>query len=229
MSMDRVTPAMVKSQRKTALFLALVGSIPLFVGKKLRQLVYRRLVGSLGHNVSFEVGIELAGAKGIAIGNNCQIWTNVSLNCWTPDSQIVLHDSVVIDRGTYLQPIGGCIEVKEHSYIGPYFCAAGPADIKIGKNCMIAAHSSMYANNHIFDDPDIPINQQGVTCKGITIEDDCWLGTGVRVLDGVTIGKGSIVGAGAVVTKSIPPYSVAVGVPARVISSRRKTAALTAK
>ncbi len=78
----------------------------------------------------------------------------------------------------------------------------------------------MYANSHNFSDPNIPINQQGLTCKGILIEDDCWLGTGVRVLDGVTIGRGSIVGAGAVVTKSLPPYSIAVGVPARVIDRR---------
>jgi acetyltransferase-like isoleucine patch superfamily enzyme len=52
------------------------------------------------------------------------------------------------------------------------------------------------------------------------IEDDCWLGDGVKVLDGVTIGRGSVIGAGAVVTKDIPPFSVAVGVPARVIKSR---------
>ena len=52
------------------------------------------------------------------------------------------------------------------------------------------------------------------------IEDDCWLGHGVTVLDGVTIGKGSVIGAGAVVTKNIPPYSVALGVPAKVVKSR---------
>jgi acetyltransferase-like isoleucine patch superfamily enzyme len=52
------------------------------------------------------------------------------------------------------------------------------------------------------------------------IEDDCWLGDGVKVLDGVTIGRGSVIGAGAVVTKDIPPFSVAVGVPARVIKTR---------
>lgn len=85
---------------------------------------------------------------------------------------------------------------------------------------MIASHSSLYANNHIFSDPNIPFKEQGVTTKGIVIEDDCCLGTGVRVLDGVTIGKGSVIGAGSVVTKDIAPYSVAVGVPARVIKKR---------
>ena len=65
------------------------------------------------------------------------------------------------------------------------------------------------------------IREQGLTTKGIEIGDDCWLGYGVKVLDGVTIGQGSIVGAGAVVTKNLPPYSIAVGVPAKVIGSRQ--------
>jgi acetyltransferase-like isoleucine patch superfamily enzyme len=97
---------------------------------------------------------------------------------------------------------------------------AGPGLIKIGKDCMIASHSSLYANNHIFADPNKRFREQGVSTKGIVLEDDCWLGTGVRVLDGVTIGKGSVIGAGAVVTRDIEPYSIAVGVPAKVISKR---------
>ncbi|MBA2748254.1 MAG: acyltransferase, partial [Tatlockia sp.] len=59
------------------------------------------------------------------------------------------------------------------------------------------------------------------TRQGVVIEDNCWLGYGVKVLDGVTIGEGSVIGAGAVVTKDIPPYSVAVGVPAKVVRSRQ--------
>ncbi|PSN10551.1 hypothetical protein C7293_27655 [filamentous cyanobacterium CCT1] len=87
---------------------------------------------------------------------------------------------------------------------------------------MIASHCSMYANNHRFDDWTRTINSQPLTAVGITIEDDCWLGTGVRVLDGVTIGRGSVIGAGAVVSRDIPPYSVAVGVPARVIEKPKE-------
>ncbi len=100
-------------------------------------------------------------------------------------------------------------------------CIAGPGDIKIGKDCLIAAHSGIFANNHIYSDPTQLIMSQGVTRQGIVIEDDCWLGSGVKVLDGVTIGRGSVVGAGAVVTKNIPPFSIAVGVPARVIKRRQ--------
>lgn len=87
---------------------------------------------------------------------------------------------------------------------------------------MIASLSGIYANNHNFADPELPIVQQGLSCQGIDLEDDCWIGSGVRVLDGVTIGRGSVVGAGAVVTANIPPLSVAVGVPAKVASQRGK-------
>ncbi|WP_288017905.1 acyltransferase, partial [Blastomonas sp.] len=113
-----------------------------------------------------------------------------------------------------------CIYIDEETFIGPGVCIEGPGNIKIGKRCMIAAHSGIYANSHNFANSLEPIKHQGVTRKGIVIEDDCWIGHGVTVLDGVTIGQGSVIGAGTVVNKNVPPLSVAVGVPARVIKSR---------
>ncbi len=71
--------------------------------------------------------------------------------------------------------------------------------------------------NHNYKDPSTPIYLQGETVSEITVEDDCWIGANVVITAGVKIGKHSVVAAGAVVTKSIPPYSVAVGNPARVI------------
>ena len=113
------------------------------------------------------------------------------------------------------------MDIGEETFIGPNVCIGGPGDITIGKRCLIAAHTGIIANNHKFNDLSIAIKDQGVPRKGIVIEDDCWLGHGVTVLDGVTIGRGSVIGAGAVVTRSIPPFSVAVGTPARVIKSRK--------
>jgi acetyltransferase-like isoleucine patch superfamily enzyme len=69
---------------------------------------------------------------------------------------------------------------------------------------------------------DRPIRDQGVTNKGIVIDDDVWVGSNVTFLDGVHVGTGCVIGAGAVVTKDLPPYSVAAGVPARVIDNRRQ-------
>ncbi len=92
--------------------------------------------------------------------------------------------------------------------------------IKIGNNVRIAPNVMIISANHVFDNPDIPICKQGMNVKPITIEDDVWVAGRVNIMAGVTIGKGSVIGAGSVVTKDIPPYSVAVGVPAKVIKKR---------
>lgn len=92
--------------------------------------------------------------------------------------------------------------------------------IEIGSNVIIGPYCIIHSANHTFDDIARPIILQGYEKKPVRIGDDCWLGANVIVLPGVTIGRGSIIGAGSVVTKDIPPYSVAVGNPAKVIRSR---------
>jgi acetyltransferase-like isoleucine patch superfamily enzyme len=105
--------------------------------------------------------------------------------------------------------------------LNPFCIILGYGGVTIGNNVRIAAGTSIVAFNHVMDDPDAPILSQGNKCLGIVIEDDVWIGTGVRVLDGVRIGRGAVVGAGSVVTRDIPPETVAFGVPARAIRSRR--------
>jgi acetyltransferase-like isoleucine patch superfamily enzyme len=121
---------------------------------------------------------------------------------------------VCFDQGVDINTAGeDCtIEIGDGSYLGPYVCMAGPGNIKIGKNCLIALQSGLYANNH---------RAYGLSREGIEIEDNCWLGTGVKILDGVKIGHGSVIGAGSVVTKDIPPSSIAVGIPAKVIKKSK--------
>jgi serine acetyltransferase len=160
----------------------------------------------------------------IVLGQGVSLGDHVRLDSDGRDSKITLSDGVSLDRGVDLRAHDrGCIEIGQNTYIGPYGCLAGPGRIKIGRDCLIASHTGIYANNHNFDDLTQPINVQGTTNQGIVIEEDCWLGTGVKVLDGIKIGKGSVIGAGAVVTKDIPAFSVAVGVPARVISCRQRS------
>ncbi|MGV6816472.1 MAG: acyltransferase [Thiotrichales bacterium] len=211
----------VQSDPKKALLLtALVGALPLSIGIRLREWLYRPLLGSLGKTAKIQPRVELIGLKQIYLGNRVQLWSNVTLSCWTGGSSIRVDDDVVMDRGIYLQGVGGRIEIGPRSYIGPYVCMSGPGNVTIGADCLIASHSTLYANNHVFSDPSVPINQQSLESSGIEIGDDCWLGSGVRVMDGVRIGRGCVVGAGAVVTRDLPDFSIAVGVPARVISSR---------
>jgi acetyltransferase-like isoleucine patch superfamily enzyme len=85
----------------------------------------------------------------------------------------------------------------------------------------IATHVVIIPANHVFTNPDLPICRQGLTCKGVTIEDDVWIGCNVTVLDGAHIGRGSVIAAGSVVRGRVEPWSVMGGVPARVIKMRK--------
>lgn len=112
--------------------------------------------------------------------------------------------------------------IGDKTYIGEYQnIRASGGIIKIGNNCNISQHISIIASNHNTA-KDININQQGWDKKktGVLIEDDVWIGANSVILPGVTIGKGAVIGAGSVVTKSIPEYAIAVGNPAKIIKYR---------
>ena len=91
---------------------------------------------------------------------------------------------------------------------------------EIGRYSAIGPHSAIMTYKHLFDDVSIPIKFQDLELKKVKIGEGVWLGAHVVVMPGVTIGDNSVVGAGAVVTKDIPSYSIAAGVPAKVIKKR---------
>ncbi len=199
------------------------GDIPsIFFGTKLRNIMYKIIFRKLGKSGYIQSGTEFINAKSISIGDRVYLFKNIRLDARGDNNHLYLSDEVALEQGVQIGAMDNTtIYIDRKTYIGPNVCIGGPGNIKIGKNCLIAANSGIIANNHIFTDIHQNIAEQGVTRKGIVIEDNCWLGYGVKILDGVTIGEGSVIGAGAVVTKNIPPYSVAVGVPARVIKSRK--------
>jgi len=115
---------------------------------------------------------------------------------------------------------GDRLEIGDNSGIGQSSRICGP--VAIGKNVMMGPEVLMLALSHKYDNPDLPINVQGNKApRKIVIENDVWIGARVIILPGVRVGKGSIIGAGSVVTKSIPPYSVAAGNPAKVVRNRK--------
>ena len=200
-----------------------IGDMPtIFGGVKLRNLLYHAIFSRIGSSVYLQDGVEFLGADAIEIGNGTYIFKGVRIDGrGHKNNRIQLENGVVIEHNVVIGALDNTrIHIGEDTFIGPSACIAGPGNITIGKHCLIAAHTGIYANNHNFTNPTQLIKYQGITSQGIVIEDDCWLGDGVKVLDGVTIGRGSVIGAGAVVTKDIPPFSVAVGVPARVIKTR---------
>ncbi len=120
-----------------------------------------------------------------------------------------VEDFATINNGV------GAVHIGHNSRIGIGNVVIGP--VTIGNNVILAQNIVISGLNHNYTNIDIPIYLQGETIGTITIEDNCWIGANVVITAGVTIGKHCVVSGGAVVTKDIPPYSVAVGNPARVI------------
>lgn len=111
------------------------------------------------------------------------------------------------------------IEIGDGSGLGINSRISGK--VIIGSNVMMGPCVSLYAQNHIFDRTDIPMNKQGFVSGNIIIEDDVWIGANSIILNNVTIGKGAIVGAGSVVTHNVAPYSIVGGNPAKCIRMRK--------
>jgi len=198
----------------------ILGFVPSPIGALLRNITYKAILDRIGLISYIQPNVRLIGTKNIQVENGVRIYQGSYLS--TKGNRITLKKEASLDHGVDMRAYSGFdgfLEVGERTYLGPYVCLAGPGKIQIGNDCMIASHSSLYANNHKYEAVGIPIRDQGFTCKGIVIGDNCWLGSGTRVLDGVTIGTGCVIGAGAVITHDIPPYSVAVGVPAKVVKN----------
>jgi len=111
----------------------------------------------------------------------------------------------------------GDVTIGDNTRIGMHNTIIGP--VSIGDNVILAQNIVVSALNHNYANPTLPICRQGVNVKPIVIDDDSWIGAGAILTQGVTIGKHSIVAAGAVVTKDVPPYSMVAGVPAKIIKS----------
>lgn len=130
-------------------------------------------------------------------------------NQFSLGSYSTVEDFATINNGV------GDVHIGDYTRIGIGNVVIGP--VNIGNNVIFAQNIVMSGLNHVYEDIHTPIHRQPVTTDLISIEDDCWLGANVVVTAGVTIGKHSVIAAGAVVTKDIPPNSIAVGNPARVI------------
>lgn len=133
---------------------------------------------------------------------------------------IIIGPNTRIDKGVIIRGMGGRVTIGANCSINAYSFLSGSGGIEISDFVMIASHVSIYASNHIFTDVTNPMTTQGLSMKGIRIHQDVWVGTGARIVDGVEVGQGCVIGAGAVVTKSTLPYTINAGVPARSIGNR---------
>lgn len=132
---------------------------------------------------------------------------------------ISIDNDVHFMPGIYISPCGKNVVIGSNTHCAPYACLYGP--LIIGKHCAIAAHVVLASVGHGYDRVDIPMVEQQAQTNEVVLEDDVWIGANAVVVGGVRIGTGSIVGAGAVVTRDVPPFSVVGGVPARMLRDRR--------
>lgn len=135
--------------------------------------------------------------------------------------RLVLGRWIHLGVDTALRCHEGTLSVGDKAVLGRNCSINCYLDVEIGAGALFADDIYLSDFDHKYDDITIPIKDQGITKSRVRIEPDVWLGTKVTVVRGVVVGEGSVVGAHAVVTHDLPPYSVSVGVPARVIKDRR--------
>lgn len=177
----------------------------LFIGKKcdIRCKKKIRFLGSA--TIEDYTKIDALSKGGIEIGNNFSIGRNSIIEC----------------TGV-LRELGESLEIGENVGIAANAFIAVRGKLKIGNDTIFGPGVSIHTENHNFEALDKPIRLQGATRKGVTIGNDCWIGSKVTILDGVNIGNNVIVAAGAVVNKNVPDYAVVGGVPAKIIKMRNE-------
>ena len=205
---------------KQALALSLLSNFPTVFGSILRPTAYRSIFKYMGSSCFIEKNVRFYAPQRIHIGHRVFIGENSFIDAGPPGTEIYIGDDVHISQGVVIRGLGKKIVINKDVNIGSHSTLYGADDIIIGRYCLLGNHVQLISGDHCFEDPNTPIKMQGTKIGKIIIEDDVWIGALVTVLRGKTIGKGSVIGANAVVTKNIPPYSIAVGNPAKVICKR---------
>ena len=200
----------------------LFGWIPTIVGVGVRGLFYR-LILHMDGLAAIESRVRLRFADHIRLGHGVYLDEGTYLHA-SPNGieigprSIVMHGAVLHVYNFRGMPQSG-IKIGSDSLIGEYSVIRGQGGVQIGDRVYTSPFTQIIAVNHVFDDPNRPFVDQGITAEGIVIEDDVWLGAGAIITDGVRVGKGAVVAAGAVVTKDVPPHTVVGGVPAKLIKT----------
>jgi acetyltransferase-like isoleucine patch superfamily enzyme len=199
-----------------------LGWIPTIIGIGLRGLFYRLILQMEGL-AAIENNVRLRFANYIKLGHGVYLDHGTYLHACPRGidigrGTIVMHGAILHVYNFRNLPHSG-IKIGCDSLIGEYNVIRGQGGVQIGDRVYTSPNVQIIAVNHVFDDPNRPFVEQGITAQGIVIEDDVWLGAGAIVTDGVRIGKGAVIAAGAVVTRNVPSHTVVGGVPAKPIKT----------
>jgi acetyltransferase-like isoleucine patch superfamily enzyme len=203
------------------LVVTLTSWVPGALGLVLRRLTYPLLLGRCGRNVTFGHGVVLRHPAKIRLGDGVVVDDLVVLDAKGERNQgITVGAGVFLGRGTILSCKDGDIVLGDHVNIGFHSEVFSASRVTVGAYGLFAAYTYLVGGGHAFDQAGVPVIEQERTSRGIALDENVWLGTGVKVLDGVHIGRDVVVGAGAVVTADLPAGVIAAGVPARVVRPR---------
>jgi len=208
---------------KYELFTLLLSWVPGALGFFLRRLFYPFLVKEIGKGVVFGRNVTLRHPHKLVIGDNTFIDDGVVLDAKGENNQgIHIGSNVYLGRNTILSCKEGSIFLDDFCNLSANCSLLSETEIRLGKYCFLAGNCYLVAGgNHSIENISTPIMFQPSFSKGgILIAEDVWLAAGVVVLDGVKLGKGCVIGAGSVVTRSFPDFTVALGVPATKLKSR---------
>jgi acetyltransferase-like isoleucine patch superfamily enzyme len=195
--------------------------VPGALGLLLRKIMYPRLLGSVGRNVVFGQGVVLRHPGKIRIGNDVTVDDLVLLDAkGTSNRGIEIGNGVFLGRGTILSCKDGDIVLGDHANLGFHCEVFSGSTVTVGRHGLFAAYVYLVGGGHEFERGDLAVIDQRRASTGITLGENVWLGTGAKVLDGVTLGSHVVVGANGVVTSDLPDGAIAAGVPARVLRTR---------
>lgn len=209
-----------------------VGWVPAFLGIGLRAILYR-LILHMNGVAAIEKNVRLRYCDHIWLDKNVYLDERVYIHACPNGVRIgegtyVMHGAILHVYNFRHMPHSG-IFIGKNCLIGEYTVIRGQGGVHIGDRVYTSPNTQILAVNHVFDDPTRPFLEQGITAEGITIEDDVWLGANAVVTDGVKIGKGAVVAAGAVVTQNVPEHTLVAGVPAKPIRTIDGTSTVNGK
>jgi len=203
--------------------------VPGALGYFLRSKLVPLLLGECGRGCVFGRNFSIRNGPRIHLGNGVVIEDNAQLDGKGDDAGggIFLRDGVFVGRGTILGTKGGVIECGENTNLGSNVQILTSNRVVVGRDVLVAAYGYLIGGgNYGYRRRDIPMsNQYDFEGKGgISIADDVWMGARATVLDGVSVGRGAILAAGAVVNSEVGEYEIFGGIPARQIGIRPESA-----
>lgn len=205
-------------------YTVLLAIIPGSLGFALRKIFAQLVFGSIGKGVVIGRSVTLRHPGKIHLDDGVVIDDYAVLDAkGSSNKGIFIGKEVLVGRNTVLSCKNGDIHIGDKTNIAMNCFIQSAKMVTIGERVLFAAYCYLIGGGtHNSERTEIPVMEQGQTIHGLAIEDNVWLGAGVKVMDGVTIGRDAIIGTGAVVTSNVPEFQIAVGIPARCIKDRRK-------